>query len=77
MTNKNWLDAKIVLPKEEEIVLIYTYRCNHFGRQTDRRIIKLGYFSSYDSTEWRKDDGYTRNVTHWMPLPNEPGEYNE
>ena len=58
-----WISVTDRLPEDEEYVLIFTAGGS----------VLLGF---YDSDGWDTLEGYLREVTHWMPLPEAPEEEN-
>ena len=66
MEKQEWINVKDKLPKERRLVIVCVSRHN--------------YYPDYISTStrqdgvWTSDNGLTREITHWMPLPSPPSK---
>jgi hypothetical protein len=60
--NPAWISVKDELPAEGKEVLVYD---EHDGIETAHRLHD-NVWGGYD------EQSYYNNITHWMPLPNEP-----
>lgn len=63
VTVQNWIPVSERLPENDTAVIV----------ATDNGVVFQCLYA-YDG--WDLWDGYTVNITHWMPLPNPPKEDN-
>ena len=68
----NWISVKDGLPEKNMDVLIY--RGVHIGNL-------INVYTYLGNNEWEDEYGYwsrtdDEGITHWMPLPEPPGEEN-
>lgn len=58
-----WINMRDRIPEKNGYYLVYrvgeTYCCS----------VKIGL---WNQNRWNADDSLNNEVTHWMPLPNEP-----
>ena len=67
-----WISVKDKLPEYREYVLVFTEGCIVIGCSKEDEYGEKEWESDYID-EWGEAETL-RNVTHWMPLPNKPGE---
>lgn len=62
----NWISIKEKLPTYTYYYLVFTNEINGF--------IHISIFNHLDNTWQCEIDNKLIHVTHWMPLPNPPGD---
>lgn len=85
-----WISVKDKLPEDDQEVILCTRETETYGKHREKKkIYKNIYIGYFDGYEWltsychgceyifRMNEKYpneTIEVTHWMPLPEPPGE---
>ena len=68
-----WIPVTERLPEEEGWYLVYTTP-NRDHKSINKAMFCKGYAWGNFEPYWRGAGGHWANVTHWMPLPEQPEE---